>query len=94
MIPKARELLEKILLNDIVNIIITYLGNECDKCKEITTKSLIIGLSFQNGTYDFKDIKGSKYVLKKFCDKCIYCRCSPVPIYVEIHNEKLVYPNY
>ena len=82
----ARELLEEFLITDTVNIIINYLGNECDKCKSISETPLTICLSFKNGNYSLTDIPHSNYMLKKFCKKCIYSRCSSVKIYVEIHD--------
>ena len=94
MIPKTRELLEKKFIKDITNIIITFIGNECEKCKDVVEEDLTICLSFKYGTYSLQDIPNSKYTLKKMCKQCTYSRCSSVKMYVEIQDKNLVYPNY
>ena len=60
--------------------------NCCDKCNKSVKYPLTQVISFNKskGTYDFKDLPGANYVLKKFCKKCIYSRASSAKIYIEI----------
>lgn len=71
----------------IINEIFKYLGNECQKCHLLSNKKLINVISFNDGVrdYNFRDIKGTKYGLKKFCEKCIFSKASQCKIYVEIN---------
>lgn len=82
----SRKLLEQTLPKDLTNIIITYMGNECEKCNIITEHPLTVCLSFTNGTYAFTDIPNSDYKLKKFCKNCTYSRCSSIKIYLEVQD--------
>ena len=73
----------------LVNNIREFLGeNCCDKCHTSVKYPLTNVMSFnQNkGTYDFKDLPGANYVLKKFCKNCCRCKASTAPIYIEIDN--------
>ena len=72
--------------SNISQIIIDYLGYECEKCKEIQQHQLKVGLSFTKGYHNLVDSKNSDYKLKKFCDTCIFSRCSSIPIYLEINH--------
>lgn len=88
---KIKKILEKKLENTkndkyITKNILEYLGNYCEKCYEFSEKKLIYVLSFNDGVvdYNFKDRKDAKYGLKKFCEKCIFCKASQCRIYVEI----------
>lgn len=99
-IPKQRQLIEEKLINSgneryIANIIINFIGKECDKCKSICDYPLTHVMSFnRKGNYKFHDLPGANYKLKKFCQKCCYSRASSAPIYIEVHDSNLVYPNY
>lgn len=84
-------LIEKLISSNneslIINEIFEYLGNECEKCHMLSDKKLFYVLSFNDGVknYNFRDVNGTKYGLKKFCEKCIFSKASPCKIYVEIN---------
>jgi len=61
--------------------------HQCQKCYKHVEKSqdLYVTMSFTRGTYNFRNIKGSNYCLKKFCKDCCRSKASSVPIYVEIN---------
>jgi hypothetical protein len=85
----VRKLLLKFLdEQNIANIIIDFLGNECEKCGELQEEPLTNIINIVKGNYNFDDLPNSKYEIKKVCDICTYNRCSKCPIYVEIPDIK------
>lgn len=87
----TRKLLSK-KVNEIflVNNIISYLGNECEKCGKIQEKPLTICIAWSKGNFKLEDIENNDYKLKKLCKRCTYSRCSRIQIYREIEDH-LVY---
>ena len=68
--------------------IIEFIGdNCCQKCYEHCDYPLTNVLSFDKtkGDYQFRDLPGANYILKKFCKKCIRGRASSCKIYIEIN---------
>ena len=86
-----QKLIQEILLQNgnekyLANHINEYVGkNCCDKCHKSIKYPLIHVISFnkKKGSYDFRDLPGANYVLKKFCKRCIYSRASSAKIYIE-----------
>ena len=76
----------------IVDIIISYLGNECQKCYQIQNEPLTCVLKWNIGTYFLDDIPNNDYHLRKVCQDCTYRRCSSMQVYIEIPNERLMFP--
>ena len=66
--------------------IMNFIFNKCNRCNKNTKKNLTYVISFNDGikNYNFRDIDGTKYGLKKFCNECIYCNAFPCKIYVEV----------
>lgn len=86
---EIKGILDKLLVNNdeyIVEHIVSYLGNQCDRCFNYQDKNLTIVISFNDGIrdYNFRDHIHTRYGLKKFCDSCIYSKASSCKIYVEI----------
>jgi hypothetical protein len=85
-------LIQKILLQNknekhLGKKIIEFVGeNCCQKCYKNSKEPLIIVISFDKskGCYNFTDLSGANYKLKKFCKKCIYSRASQAKIYIEV----------
>jgi len=74
---------DKNIAKHIFSFLPTY---QCQKCyKHVDSqRDLYLTMSFTKGTYEFRNIKGSNYCLKKFCRECCRSKSSSVPIYVEI----------
>lgn len=90
-VKETRKIIKKLIeksKNDqyISKNIMNFIYNDCDRCHKKTEKTLTVVMSFNDGirNYNFKDLKGTKYKLKKFCDECIWCNASPCKIYVEV----------
>ena len=91
MESKTKKILKKYVNEmNITNIIMDYL-DLCDICKRHQKKSLTIGIGSIIGSCDLKNTKKSDYQLRKFCDECIYFRCSKLSIYVDNNYKKIDY---
>lgn len=87
-----QKLIEEILLQKgnekyLAKTIQEYIGeNCCQKCYKNSKYPLKNVISFDKtkGDYEFRDLPGANYVLKKFCDRCCYSKASSAKIYIEI----------
>jgi hypothetical protein len=74
---------EKFLIKNIKN----FIGNNCcEKCYISVKYPLknVISFDKSNGDYQFHDLPGANYILKKFCKKCCYSKTSSAKIYIEL----------
>ena len=84
-------LIQQILLQNgneknLAKTINEYVGkNCCQKCLKNSDSVLrnVISFDKSKGDYQFRDLPGAKYVLKKFCKKCCYSKASSTKIYIE-----------
>jgi len=58
--------------------------NCCQKCFKNSDSPLRNVMSLNSKCdYQFRDLPGSKYILKKFCKDCCHSKASSVKIYIE-----------
>ena len=71
---------------NLTKMITDYVGNTCDKCGKESKCPLKYVMSFNKdkGNYQFYDIPGGNYHLKKFCKACCWSKASSAKIYIEI----------
>ena len=87
-----KKLIQEILLQNgnekyLAKNINEYVGkNCCQKCCKNSKSVLrnVISFDKSKGDYQFRDLPGAKYVLKKFCKRCCYSKASSAKIYIEI----------
>ncbi len=87
-----QKLIQEILLQNgnekyLANNIREYVGkNCCQKCFNNSDSPLRNVMSFDHskGDYQFRDLPGAKYILKKFCKNCCHSKATSAKIYIEI----------